>query len=109
MVAGAEAAVNSPGSCGDTLPILPKKLGNSHKLVTQLTCLCWNLNLGLRICAFFGLAILSKMAVLNLNPSVNKGWYSLLTLCIELNPFGDTQVKREEHGERPQWSHFTFC
>ena len=26
----------------------------------------------------------------------------------ELNPFGDTQVKQEEHGERPQWSHFTF-
>lgn len=83
MVAGAEAAVNSPGSWGDTLPILLKKLGNSHKLVTQLIRSCWNLNLGLRICAFFCLAILSKMTVLNLNPSVNKGWYSLLTLCIE--------------------------
>lgn len=31
---------------------------------------------------FFRFAILSEMA-LNLNPSVNKGWYSLLTLCRE--------------------------
>lgn len=44
--------------------------------------------------------MLFKMA-LNLNPSVNKGWYSLLTVYRKLNPFGHSQVKKKNVEKDP--------
>lgn len=95
---GAEAAVTAVGSWGDALLSLLWKLKILFACCHPANMLALEPESGSRICAFSRFALLFTMA-LNLNPSVNKGWYSLLTVYRKLHPFGHSQVKRKECGK----------
>lgn len=80
-----------------------RNCGYHLPLVTWLICLCWNLNLDPRICAFPRFAVLSKMA-LNLNPSVNKGWYFLLKQNKITNTIKMMLLSSESARQQQIWS-----